>query len=194
GTRIQKILIPVFETLALHAERQGFQIYFHCTDEPDIHPDTVPAFEKFCRMLRNRTALKIASNATPAGVRKWEGLLDLNLSAAYNGVIDGWLGKGYVNPFYRQWGECPPEYVREHCRYSYVQVRSRNPLSARADFGFYCDAMNLKGMWGFAYYFGQQRLVYCMAVSGKRRTLRSDRRLGDAPCRHSGQPLSAYPA
>lgn len=44
----QKILIPVFETLALHAERQGFQIYFHCTDEPDIHPDTVPAFEKFC--------------------------------------------------------------------------------------------------------------------------------------------------
>ncbi|MEI3003804.1 MAG: hypothetical protein V8T87_04190 [Victivallales bacterium] len=25
-------------------------------------------------------------------------------------------------------------------------------LSARADFGFYCDAMNLKGMWGFAYY------------------------------------------
>lgn len=148
----QKILIPAFETLALHAERQGFQIYFHCTDEPDIHPDTVPAFEKFCRMLRNRTALKIASNATPAGVRKWEGLLDLNLSAAYNGVIDGWLGKGYVNPFYRQWGECPPEYIREHCRYSYVQVRSRNPLSARADFGFYCDAMNLKGMWGFAYY------------------------------------------
>ncbi len=146
----------LFSRMEKAAAKEGFEFYLHSYDEPDIHPKVTADFEALCRSLKKNTAVKIAANATIAGQMHWPGMIDLNLCALYNGVFQGWNGESYSNHFYPQWDKVSPEQIRDNVKYGYTQVRAADALGARSSYGFLMDAMNLRGMWGFAYYWGKE--------------------------------------
>jgi hypothetical protein len=150
-----KMAERLFQPMADAAGRAGFrELYLHLSDEPDIHPNVTAEFEAMCQSLKKHTSLKIAANATIAGMMHWKDLIDLNICAIYNGVLQGWNGETYRNTFFPQW-TATPEQIRQHVRYGYTQVRSTHGLNARVLYGFMMDKMELEGMWGFAYYWGK---------------------------------------
>lgn len=144
----------LFSLMEKAAAKEGFEFYLHSHDEPDIHPKITADFEALCRSLKKNTSVRIAANATIAGQMHWPGMIDLNLCALYNGVLQGWNGESYSNHFYPQWGKVSPEQIRDNVKYGYTQVRATDAHGARSAYGFLMDAMNLRGMWGFAYYWG----------------------------------------
>lgn len=145
----------LFSTMEKAAAKEGFEFYLHSHDEPDIHPKITADFESLSRSLKQNTSIKIASNATIVGQMHWSGMIDLNICAVYNGVLQGWNGEAGSNHFFPQWGRVSPEDIRKHVKYGYTQVRASDAVGARSVYGLLMDAMNLHGMWGFAYYWGK---------------------------------------
>ncbi|HOV21528.1 MAG TPA: hypothetical protein PLW95_02460 [bacterium] len=149
----QNVVDIVLKEIMSLADELGMKLYFHPTDEPDVHPDCIENYEKLLKCIKKANG-KIWSNNTVAGFRKWYQLIDIN--CVVGGIEDALKEENYTNFFFPQWGSVEPEWVKANINKMHIQtqVRSTMPYEIRKKYGIYLYYTGCKGIWGFAYNWG----------------------------------------
>jgi len=149
-------LRPLLEAVQRVADERGMQLYFHPTDEPDIHPARVEEYIHLLKAIKANDH-KIWTNNSVAGAMRWQELIDLNTTILAT-ARPAFRGEVYRNSFFGDWAAVEPGWVLQRLpsMNAQVQVRATSPWQTRVDYGWMPYLTRVRGVWGFCYHWNDE--------------------------------------